>query len=326
VKRLRESLPAAAVLLFAASVLASAQPGPPGGRPGAGPPPGASPKTATRTPDLENVSYGPHGRNVLDLWKAKSAKPTPLVVHIHGGGFVGGNKRQIAELLLEGCLSNGISVASIDYRLTSDATFPDMMLDAARALQFLRLHAAEWNLDPKAVALTGSSAGGHISLWLAFHDDLADPASADPVQRQSTRVSSVGGINAQTVFDPRVLTRIIGETAARTPEEIRFYPLRPDEMNTEKAFRLFAEASPSAHLSAGDPPVFLYYTFPNDPPTPDMPRVQAIHHPRFGVYLKDLMDQQGIECTLRFKDDMPEPKQYYGAMIDFFVKHFPPPR
>ena len=43
-------------------------------------------------PDLADFKYGPHERNVLDLWKAKSDQPTPLVVFIHGGGFRGGSK------------------------------------------------------------------------------------------------------------------------------------------------------------------------------------------------------------------------------------------
>jgi acetyl esterase/lipase len=83
-------------------------------RPQPGPPPGAFPKTASRAPDLENASYGPNERHVLDLWKAKATQPTPLLIHIHGGGFAAGNKRQLAEDLLDQCLAAGISVASIN--------------------------------------------------------------------------------------------------------------------------------------------------------------------------------------------------------------------
>src|SRR6266513_1497905 len=70
-----------------------------------------------RTPDLANLHYGPHERNVLDLWKAKSDQPTPLVVFIHGGGFRGGGKEQLSPALLQGLLERGISVMAINYRL-----------------------------------------------------------------------------------------------------------------------------------------------------------------------------------------------------------------
>ena len=116
---------------------------------------------------------------VLDLWRAKSATPAPLVVFIHGGGFRGGDKTNLAPALLAKCLDTGISVAAINYRLSQQAAFPAPMLDSARAIQVLRSKAAEWNLDPKRFAATGGSAGAGISLWIGFHDDLADPASAD---------------------------------------------------------------------------------------------------------------------------------------------------
>src|SRR5438045_2067494 len=97
------------------------------------------------TPDLSNVHYGPHERNVLDLWKAKSDKPTPLVVYIHGGGFAHGSKDGYNAAPL---LANGISVMAINYRLSPEVTFPAHYMDCARAIQYARAHAKEWNLDP----------------------------------------------------------------------------------------------------------------------------------------------------------------------------------
>lgn len=129
-------------------------------------------------PDLANVKYGPHERNVLDLWKAKAERATPLAVFIHGGGFRGGSKEKLAPALLQGLLARGISVMAINYRLSPEVAFPAHYLDCARAIQFARLHAKEWNIDPRRVGATGGSAGAGTSLWLAFHDDLADPTTA----------------------------------------------------------------------------------------------------------------------------------------------------
>jgi acetyl esterase/lipase len=120
------------------------------------------------------VKYGPHARNVMDVWLARSDRPTPMLVNIHGGAFQNGTKT-VGQGLLGLCLKEQISVAAITYRLSSDAIAPAAFHDAARAIQFLRHQARDWNLDPTRIAATGDSAGAGISLWLGLHDDLADP-------------------------------------------------------------------------------------------------------------------------------------------------------
>ncbi|MGH9657630.1 MAG: alpha/beta hydrolase, partial [Bryobacteraceae bacterium] len=125
-----------------------------------------------RAPDVAATSYGPHERNVLDLWKADSPRPSPLVVFIHGGGFRAGSKENLAAPFLNLCLEAGISVAAINYRYSSQAPYPGPMQDGVRAVQYLRHRAKEWNLDAKRFGATGGSAGAGISLWIGFHDDL----------------------------------------------------------------------------------------------------------------------------------------------------------
>src|SRR5438874_11233473 len=119
-------------------------------------------------PDMANVAYGPHERNVMDVWKAKSEQPTPLLVFIHGGGFRGGSKEAVQPYLLNGCLASGISVVAINYRLSPEVHFPAHYMDSARAIQFARSKAKEWNLDPKRVASSGGSAGAGTSLLPGF--------------------------------------------------------------------------------------------------------------------------------------------------------------
>ena len=148
--------------------------------------------------------YGPYDRNVMDVWLAESDKPTPVLVSIHGGGFRGGNKSVRGDLLSQ-CLESGISVVAITYRLSDEAIAPAQFLDSARAIQFIRHKAEKWNLDPKKVAATGGSAGAGISLWLGFHDDLADPDNEDPILRQSTRLTCMSVSGGQTSYDPRFI-------------------------------------------------------------------------------------------------------------------------
>jgi acetyl esterase len=285
-----------------------------------------TPAAYSRQPDAANVSYGPHARHMLDLWKAPSSRPTPLVVYFNPGGFSAGDKTWIETFdnasLREMCLERGISVATANYRYAAQAHLPAAMLDCARAIQFLRLHAKEYNLDPRAVIAAGSSAGAATALWLAFHDDLADPHSDDPVSRQSTRVSAVGSLAGQTTFDLAFLTRLCGEALGHRLAAA-LYGMKPDELTTEAARKRGEEISPITYLTRDDPPVFLYYSADLSAELPP-PGPQAIHNPRFGVLLKEQMDKLGVECILR------TPKDYAGGgnhamaaeLVDFFQKHF----
>jgi len=277
-------------------------------------------------PDLANVKYGPHERNVLDLWKAKSDAPTPLVVFIHGGGFRSGDKTILHPILLDRCLKAGISVAAINYRLSQHAPFPAPMLDSARAIQFMRANAKEWNLDPKRIAATGGSAGAGISLWLGFHDDLADPKSDDPVARQSTRLRCMGVLGAQSSYDPRFIQKLIGGRAHEHPALQAFYGLKPEELDTPRAHKLYEEASAITYVSAGDPPVFMFYNEAKGPLPPDARPGQGIHHPKFGDALKEKLDPLKIECVLRHQEDYAGKGNaqdlMYGEMVEFFLRHF----
>jgi acetyl esterase/lipase len=242
-------------------------------------------------------------RNVLDLWKAKSERPTPLVVFIHGGAFRVGDKSDVSAALVRLCLEAGISVASINYRLSHQAPFPAPMLDGARAIQFLRWKAADWNLDPQRFAASGGSAGAGISLWVGFHNDLADPRSADPVARQSKRLTCLGVSAAQTSYDLRFIQRVIGGRAYRHPALLSLYGLTVREANTPRAHKLYEAASPINYVTRDDPPVFMFYSESKALVPPDAPPNQGIHHPKFGVALKQEMNPLGIQCVLKHRDD-----------------------
>jgi acetyl esterase/lipase len=286
------------------------------------------PMKYTRPPDLENVSYGPHERQVLDLWKAKSKSPTPLVVYFHPGGFNHGDKTWIEWLdkpMLELCLSRGISVATVNYRYCDrQVHLPEPMLDGVLAIQYLRFRAAEWNLNPKAVAAAGGSAGAGMSMWIGFHDDLADPHSPDPIRRQSTRIPVVGSIDGQSSYDPRVIAKLIDEGLASHPVFAVLFGVQGDARKATGLFPLFEEGSAITYLTKDDPPVFLYYTH-NVNPLPPANQNEAMHNPRFGIMLKEQMDKLRIECVFRTPKDYEDrsARPFTGEMVDFFQKYFP---
>ena len=113
------------------------------------------------------------------------------------------------------------------------------------------------------MAATGGSAGADISLWLGFHDDMADPKSDDPVKRQSTRVCCVGAIDAQTSLDPRITDELLRKEGALNPAVPRLFGLSRDELDTDRAHKLFDDASAVALLTRDDAPVFLFYRVAN---------------------------------------------------------------
>jgi acetyl esterase/lipase/lysophospholipase L1-like esterase len=155
------------------------------------------------TPTHANVAYGQHERTKLDFWQAEGAGPCPLLVYIHGGGWMKGDKKAMGNA--EVYLKKGISVAAINYRLVLGDPLPAPVLNAARAVQFLRSKAATWNVDKNKAVLAGGSAGACSSLWIACHDDLANPDSEDPIERASTCVQGAGVVSAQTSMDPKII-------------------------------------------------------------------------------------------------------------------------
>jgi acetyl esterase/lipase len=279
-------------------------------------------------PDLANIAYGPHERHTLDLWKAPSDKPAPLLIYYHPGGFGHGDKSWISPILVATCLERGISVATANYRYSSQAQYPASFEDSARALQFLRLHAREYHLDPQRVAVEGGSAGGIISFWIGFHDDRADPHSGDPVKRQSTRVSVIGAVDGVCSLDPRFIAKLLDEESARLVSRMALWQLfglerDEDPLRAERAFPLFEDSSAINFIRAGAPPAFLYYHAPLRP-LEQADRSERVHHIRHGLAIKQRMDQLHIECVVRDPSQYPGPdrtERIYRDMVEFFLKY-----
>lgn len=284
------------------------------------------PKTDERLTQAD-VHYGPHERNVLDFYQAESETPTPLVVNIHGGGFVAGDKRSsLNPASLKLMLDAGISVASIHYRFVDgkDVIFPIPQHDGARAVQFLRSKAREWNIDPRRVACMGGSAGAGISMWIGFHEDLADPASDDPVLRQSTRIQAVGTFGGQGTYDPIQIKKLIGGRAWEHPSIFKVYGVTTAEEAlhpTPGQQKLYDESSAITHLTADDPPLYMVYSEADGPLPADARPGQGIHHPNFGKQLKAKMDDLGIE-NFYVHTSAARGRNVAAEMLEFFQKQF----
>ena len=147
---------------------------PPMGAPGMGPGPGFEMPDAdishmkNRRLDLR---YGDeHPRQVFDIYYPEEGEgPFPVLLHMHGGGFAMGDKRDfhIAELL--DCVKHGYAFASCNYRRSGDAPFPDAVLDCRRFVDYLHKNAAELNIDDSRICAFGGSAGGNLSALFAMN-------------------------------------------------------------------------------------------------------------------------------------------------------------
>lgn len=292
------------------------------------PPAQVSPKQASEKetppraiPTARDVRYGRYDRNVLDLYRADTEKLAPVLIHFHGGGWVGGDKAGINPMPY---LKSAISVVSANYRFvtgTKDAApYPAPMIDCARVVQFVRSKAKEWNIDPERIALTGGSAGAVNCMWIAYRDDMAKPDSADPIERFSTRVTCLMPAAGPTTLDPKLIVQRIGGPPSVHGCLLPFFDVKKlDELQSEEKQALVRDASPISHVTRDDPPTYLRYPTPlGGTPLPANTNVMvSIHHAEFGAMVKEKLDEAGVENVLQVVGD----GKPTDAGIEFIRRH-----
>jgi len=236
---------------------------------------------------------------------------------IHGGGWRAGDRSSGLAPILPDFLQTGISVVSIEYRFideaTADGEVPPVkgpLHDAARALQFVRSKAGEWNIDKQRIGASGGSAGACTSLWLAFHPDMAGPQSSDPVARESTRLWCAAVMGPQTTLDPKQMkewtpnSRYGGHAFGFTADPQRTYTNELERTYAQFAAFLagrdrilpwIAEYSPYALVTADDPPIWMRFS---KPPALGQNQDDPTHTANFGVKLQEKLRSVGVPCEL----------------------------
>ena len=208
----------------------------------------------------------------LDLFLPDSSEPAPLILWIHGGAWMMGDHKWCG---LKEQVERGYAVASVDYRLSTEARFPACVEDCKYALAFLRENAARYGIDAAKVCAAGDSAGGHLAAMMGVTAGHADwePPGAD------CRVQAVIDF-----YGPVHLTRRYwpdeedGSVAAQ---------LLGEPVTTKRGMGLSALASPLTYIDGDEPPFLIYHGDADD--------VVPIAH---SYILRDELQKSGAKVTM----------------------------
>ena len=225
----------------------------------------------------DGIVYGEAGGQPLtmDYYAPKGPGPHPVVIIIHGGGFIGGTSKNGSEAYCAAFLAPaGYAVFSINYRLAPKFPYPAMIEDVERAVRFIRHNAKRWDADPRRVALVGGSAGGYLSNIVGIRQKGGIKGAKDPVDRVSAKVQAVVSLFAPSDF-----------RGAHPSDNLR--SLLAPLIEKEGEERALAEASPVMHITGDEPPFLLIHGDKDE----SVPLVQSTH-------LQAALKNAGVRCDL----------------------------
>ncbi|MEO8357217.1 MAG: alpha/beta hydrolase [Chloroflexota bacterium] len=239
----------------------------------------------------------------MDIYFPTSGGPWPVLVYVHGGSWMHGDKSE-AAMFAHGMTSQGYLVASINYRLYPAGTYPAMIQDVKCAIRSLRANSDQYNLDPNRIGAVGVSAGGHLVSLLG----TSDPGIWDVGEYpdQSSRVQAV--ISMAGVMD---LTRSFPTADIEAMQHIGF-----GEDN-------IVEASPITHVTEDDPPFLLIHG--------DMDTVVPVEQSQL---MFDSLVQANVLAQLIIVNNAdhsfiapngsasPTPGEIHQIIVDFLAQHF----
>ena len=233
-------------------------------------------------------------KHLLDIYLPANAKgKLPLVIFIHGGGWLGNDKyadigymkKTVAEII-----SNGFALASIDYRFSTQATFPAQIQDCNRAVSFLYDNAEKYGFDKNRFAVMGFSAGGHLASLLGLSKNNNVDKFFIPGTNKSFSIKAVVDF-----YGPAEFILFPGADNEKSPEGILIgaAPLsRPD---------LAKAASPVTYVDKNDPPFLIIHGEKDN-----------IVSPKQSHLLKAWLNVAGVPNELIIVKDAP----HFGAMFD----------
>jgi acetyl esterase/lipase len=205
---------------------------------------------------VRNIDYWGDGnyRHTLDILSGRSPTPerAPVLVSIHGGAWMVGDKREQGIPLMHELVQRGWVCVSINYRLSPRATWPAHIVDCKRAVAWVRDHIAEYGGDPTFIAVSGGSAGGHLCSLLALTP--GEPEWQPGFEDLDTRVDAC--VPFYGVYDT---TAAPDRSGAYGPGLADLLAKRVMKTAIADAPELFERASPDRRVTAGAPPMFVLH-------------------------------------------------------------------
>lgn len=203
--------------------------------------------------ELKNIDYvgNANPRQMLDVIvpRDQATVKRPLIVFIHGGAWLGGEKENGTEIVQHLAKTGNYVTATINYRLSQEAIWPAQIHDCKAAIRFLRGNADKYGIDPDRIGVMGISAGGHLSSMLGTcdHPALEGNEGAFTAQKSSVQcvVNFFGPSNFQTFFGEGVPFL----SKWRNYEGLRVLGKTDDEVQKNSI-----QASPVTWVSKGDAP------------------------------------------------------------------------
>lgn len=237
------------------------------------------PEDVTVHRDIAYVTDG-HERQKLDLYIPNEGENLPLIIWVHGGAWLGGNKERYAPMEY---LKSGYAGASINYRLSQHAIFPAQIEDVKAAVRWIRANAETYRLDPNRFAAWGSSAGGHLVAMLGTAGDITEFEVGENLD-VSSQVQAVVNYFGPTDFlqmDAHRLPDGLVHDAPDSPEsKLVGGPIQEHKDRV-------ARANPITYVSKADPPMLIIHG--------DQDKLVPYHQ---SLLLKEALEAVGAPVTL----------------------------
>lgn len=275
---------------------------------------GAKPKPI---PTKADIPYGPHPHQLLDVYlPPKGNGPLPVVIWF-GGLWKPAKGAPVDRFLPAGCAAIAVQTRVMGDAIEAKIAPPISvcLLDGRRVVQFVRLHASEWNLDPQRIAVAGSSQGALPALYVACAGERADPRSADPVERVSTKVTCAGAHRSQPSIDPKRMQEWVPGVEWGVPS--LGCGFAESLKRREELLPLISRWSPDALLNKDAPPIYFENNWGLTKPDDVKEMDYRVHAPGWGLGFQKIARQHGVTCYVKYPG---HPSEKFADIWDFLVR------